>query len=101
MRVGLRRIRLGEVTNARQSQTCYDASTLGGKPGMSKALLECPENFRECLIKAKPDVRGTGNPLAEHATTRIRQPSAAIRAASIDPKEKYFCLHVMNPFLAC
>jgi hypothetical protein len=98
MRVSLRRIRLGEVTKASQSQTCYDAPTFGGETGMSKALLECPKNFRECLIKAEPDVRGTGNPFPEHAATRIRQPSAAIRAASIDPKEKYFCLHAMNPF---
>ena len=98
MRVGLRSIRLGEVTKASQSQTSYDVSPLGGKAGMSKALLECPKNFRECLIKAEPDVRGTGNPFPEHAATRIRQPSAAIRAASIDPKEKYLCRHAVNPF---
>ena len=59
-----------------------------------------PGNLRECLVEAKPDVGGTGNPLPEHVATGIRQTGTAIRAAAIDPKEKYFRLHVMIPSLA-
>jgi hypothetical protein len=95
MRVELRRIGLGKVTEASQRQAGYDTAILVGESGVCKALLGCPENLRECLVEAKPDVARTGNPLAKHAAARVRQAGTAFRATAIDPKKNYIRLHAI------